>query len=74
MFGRLISYWANQFITERLLQSPTFHRMAAKTHEKVSKLQNQSQPLIQEGSHRVNTFVQAFKENLKKESEKLGRR
>jgi hypothetical protein len=38
MFQRIINFWVQTFVTERLLASPLFHRMAAKTHHHVSSL------------------------------------
>ncbi|KAI9314192.1 hypothetical protein BX666DRAFT_1863365 [Dichotomocladium elegans] len=64
VFQRIVNYWVSTFITERLLSSPTFHRVAAKTHQHVSTMTNK-------GSSKVsNEFVKAFKENLEKESHK----
>ncbi|KAL1928253.1 hypothetical protein VTP01DRAFT_3169 [Rhizomucor pusillus] len=64
MFQRLIQYWVSNFITERLLASPLFHRMAARTHQHVSSITNK-------GSQVSNEFVKAFKENLEKERKNL---
>ncbi|ORY93435.1 hypothetical protein BCR43DRAFT_478511 [Syncephalastrum racemosum] len=61
MFQRLVNFWLSSFITERLLASPTFHRMAAKTHQHVSTITNK-------GTQAGNEFVKVFKENLEKES------
>lgn len=83
MFQRLIQYWVSNFITERLLASPTFHRMAAKTHQHVSSITNkgnwdrlrsfsiQQLTLQFAGSQVGNDFVKAFKENLEKERKNL---
>ncbi|KAI9495726.1 hypothetical protein BDB00DRAFT_813262 [Zychaea mexicana] len=61
VFQRIVNYWVSTFITEKLLSSPTFHRMAATTHKHVSGVTNK-------GSQVSNDFVKAFKENLEKES------
>ncbi|KAI8088636.1 uncharacterized protein BX664DRAFT_330983 [Halteromyces radiatus] len=61
MFQRLVNFWVQTFVTERLLASPTFHRIAAKTHQHVSSL-------TEKGSKHANEFSKAFKENLEKES------
>ncbi|KAI9321386.1 hypothetical protein BX666DRAFT_2023526 [Dichotomocladium elegans] len=61
MFQRIVNFWVSTFITEKLLSSPTFHRMAAKTHHHVSNVTNK-------GSKMSSDFAKAFKENLEKES------
>jgi hypothetical protein len=38
MLKRLINVWLSNLITERLLASPLFHRMAARTHFHVSNI------------------------------------
>ncbi|RUS22594.1 hypothetical protein BC937DRAFT_88355 [Endogone sp. FLAS-F59071] len=69
MLQKLVNYWANQLITEKvaniwhwssLLQSPLFNRMAATTHHHVSKLTDS-------GSQKATSFLKAFKEALEKE-------
>ncbi|KAI9307433.1 hypothetical protein BJ944DRAFT_176529 [Cunninghamella echinulata] len=64
MFQRLVNFWVQTFVTERLLASPLFHRMAAKTHKHVSTITEQ-------GNKHYNEFSKAFKENLEKESKKI---
>jgi len=54
------------------LQSPIFHRIAAKTYETVSSIQNKSKPLIEDSAKRAEVFAKTFKENLEKESKKAG--
>ncbi|SAL98662.1 hypothetical protein [Absidia glauca] len=61
MFQRIINFWVQTFVTERLLASPLFHRMAAKTHHHVSSL-------TEKGSKHANEFSKAFRENLEKEA------
>ncbi|KAK9765565.1 hypothetical protein K7432_005986 [Basidiobolus ranarum] len=70
MFGKLINYWANQFITEKLVSNPGFQRLAAKTHEHVSTISQKGVPFVTDASKRATTFAQTFKENLKSEAEK----
>ncbi|ORX95733.1 hypothetical protein K493DRAFT_314823 [Basidiobolus meristosporus CBS 931.73] len=70
MFGKLINYWANQFITEKLVQNAGFQRLAAKTHEHVTNISQKGVPFVADASKRANTFAQTFKENLKSEAEK----
>lgn len=38
MFQKIVNFWFSSFITERLLSSPLFNRMAAKTHHHVSNI------------------------------------
>ncbi|CAO3663987.1 unnamed protein product [Umbelopsis ramanniana] len=38
MFQRLVNFWVQSFVTERLLASKTFNAVAAKTHQHVSSL------------------------------------
>jgi hypothetical protein len=38
MFQKIVNFWFSSFVTERLLASPLFNRMAAKTHHHVSKV------------------------------------
>lgn len=38
MFQKIVNFWFSSFITERLLASPLFNRMAAKTHHHVSNI------------------------------------
>lgn len=40
VFQRIVNYWVSTFITEKLLSSPAFHRMAATTHKHVSNVTN----------------------------------
>ncbi|KAI7866358.1 hypothetical protein BDF14DRAFT_855509 [Spinellus fusiger] len=61
MFQKLANFWLSSFVTERLLASPLFHRMAARTHQKVSSVTDK-------GSKASNDFMKAFKENLEKEA------
>ncbi|KAI8072925.1 hypothetical protein BC940DRAFT_291944 [Gongronella butleri] len=63
MFQKLVNFWVQTFVTERLLASPLFHRMAARTHQQVSSIQ-------QTGSKHYNEFSKAFKENMEKEARK----
>ncbi|ORX62104.1 hypothetical protein DM01DRAFT_356924 [Hesseltinella vesiculosa] len=67
MFQRIVNFWAQTFVTERLLASPLFHRLAARTHQKVSSIQ-------QAGSSHYNEFSKAFKDNLEKEARKQQQR
>ncbi|KAM3585881.1 hypothetical protein VKS41_002421 [Umbelopsis sp. WA50703] len=60
MFQRLLNFWVQSFVTERLLASKTFNQVAAKTHQHVSQLTNK-------GQQTSSTFMKAFKENLEKE-------
>ncbi|KAI8975284.1 hypothetical protein BDF20DRAFT_822806 [Mycotypha africana] len=62
MFQKLVNYWMSTFITERLLASPLFNRMAAKTHQHVSTITNK-------GTKTGSEFIKAFKENLEKEAQ-----
>ncbi|KAG2221071.1 hypothetical protein INT45_009729 [Circinella minor] len=64
VFQRIVNYWVSTFITEKLLSSPTFHRMAATTHKHVSNATNK-------GSQVGNSFVKSFKENLEKEAKNI---
>ncbi|KAI8146480.1 hypothetical protein BJV82DRAFT_533717 [Fennellomyces sp. T-0311] len=61
VFQRIVNYWVSTFITEKLLSSPTFHRMAATTHKHVSNATSK-------GSQVSNDFMKAFKENMEKEA------
>ena len=45
VFQRIVNYWVSTFITEKLLSSPTFHRMAATTHKHVSNATNKGKKL-----------------------------
>ena len=38
MFQKIVNFWFSSFVTERLLASPLFNRMAAKTHHHVSNI------------------------------------
>jgi hypothetical protein len=38
MFQRLLNFWVQSFVTERLLASRTFNQVAAKTHQHVSQI------------------------------------
>ncbi|KAI9283381.1 hypothetical protein BY458DRAFT_496357 [Sporodiniella umbellata] len=67
MFQKLANFWFSSFITERLLASPLFNRIAAKTHHHVSNVSEQ-------GSKVGGDFMKAFKENLEKEARKSGRK
>jgi hypothetical protein len=46
MFQKLANFWFSSFVTERLLASPLFNRMAAKTHQHVSTITNKGQYII----------------------------
>ncbi|KAI9336580.1 hypothetical protein BD770DRAFT_448694 [Pilaira anomala] len=63
MFQKIVNFWMSSFVTERLLASPLFNKMAQKTHHHVSTLTDK-------GARPVNDFVKAFKENLEKEARK----
>ncbi|KAG2182755.1 hypothetical protein INT44_005735 [Umbelopsis vinacea] len=60
MFQKLVNFWVQSFVTERLLASKTFNAVAAKTHQHVSTITSK-------GQQTSNTFMKAFKENLEKE-------
>ncbi|KAI8394200.1 uncharacterized protein BYT42DRAFT_591598 [Radiomyces spectabilis] len=64
MFQRLVNFWLSSFVTERLLASPLFHRMAQKTHQHVSSITDK-------GTKTGSEFIKAFKENLEKESKNV---
>ncbi|RIA95488.1 hypothetical protein C1645_872703 [Glomus cerebriforme] len=70
MISRLIHYWSTKFITEKLLESPAFHRFATRTHLHISKITEKASPYIDESAKRTEIFVKTFKENLKREAEK----
>ncbi|CAG8586120.1 4739_t:CDS:2 [Paraglomus occultum] len=70
MVLRFFRYWATEYLTEKLLESPAFHRFAAKTHRKVSQISNKASPYVDEASKRANIFVESFKENLRNEAQK----
>ncbi|KAI9281298.1 hypothetical protein BC943DRAFT_330093 [Umbelopsis sp. AD052] len=38
MFQKLVNFWVQSFVTERLLASKTFNAVAAKTHQHVSTI------------------------------------
>lgn len=38
MFQKIVNFWFSSFVTERLLASPLFNRMAQKTHHHVSSI------------------------------------
>ncbi|KAI8370810.1 hypothetical protein EDC96DRAFT_573460 [Choanephora cucurbitarum] len=63
MFQKIVNFWFSSFITERLLASPIFNRMAAKTHQHVSTITDK-------GSKAGGDFMKAFRENLEKEARK----
>ncbi|KAI8981430.1 hypothetical protein BDB01DRAFT_794077 [Pilobolus umbonatus] len=63
MFQRIVNFWFSSFITERLLASPLFNRVAAKTHQHVSTIADK-------GTKSGTDFMKAFKENLEKEARK----
>ncbi|CEG71505.1 hypothetical protein CU097_005473 [Rhizopus azygosporus] len=67
MFQKIVNFWFSSFITERLLASPLFNRMAAKTHHHVSTI-------TEKGAKTGGEFVKAFRENLEKEARNSGRR
>ena len=46
VFQRIVNYWVSTFITEKLLSSPTFHRMAATTHKHVSNATNKGKNFV----------------------------
>ncbi|RKP27722.1 hypothetical protein SYNPS1DRAFT_20832 [Syncephalis pseudoplumigaleata] len=67
---------AEKHITEKLLESPAFHRMAARTHEKVEELTEKGGEIAQqlketEAAKRASDFGEAFKEHLDREIKKL---
>ncbi|PKC63733.1 hypothetical protein RhiirA1_346267 [Rhizophagus irregularis] len=64
MFSQLIHYWSRRYITEKLLESPAFHRFATKTHTHISKMTEKGI------AKRTEIFMRSFKENLKREAEK----
>ncbi|CAB4383314.1 unnamed protein product [Rhizophagus irregularis] len=70
MFSQLIHYWSRRYITEKLLESPAFHRFATKTHTHISKMTEKASPYINESAKRTEIFMRSFKENLKREAEK----
>ncbi|KAI9471008.1 MAG: hypothetical protein EXX96DRAFT_597679 [Benjaminiella poitrasii] len=61
MFQRIVNFWFSSFITERLLASPLFNRIASKTHQHVSSI-------TEKGAKSGNEFIKAFKDNLEKEA------
>ncbi|KAI8887656.1 hypothetical protein K501DRAFT_242156 [Backusella circina FSU 941] len=63
MFQKIVNFWFSSFITERLLASPLFNRMAAKTHHHVSNITDK-------GTKHGSEFYKAFKDNLEKEARK----
>ncbi|KAI8883951.1 hypothetical protein K501DRAFT_313598 [Backusella circina FSU 941] len=63
MFKRLLNVWLSNLITDRLLASPLFHRMAARTHYHVSNI-------TERGAKTGTELYKAFKENLEKEARK----
>ncbi|ORE09175.1 hypothetical protein BCV72DRAFT_71400 [Rhizopus microsporus var. microsporus] len=67
MFQKIVNFWFSSFITERLLASPLFNRMAAKTHQHVSTI-------TEKGAKTGGEFIKAFRENLEKEARNSGRR
>ncbi|KAG1469638.1 hypothetical protein G6F56_003142 [Rhizopus delemar] len=67
MFQKIVNFWFSSFITERLLASPLFNRMAAKTHHHVSNVTNK-------GTRTSQEFMKAFKENLEKEARNSGKK
>ncbi|KAI9142396.1 hypothetical protein BKA69DRAFT_1166011 [Paraphysoderma sedebokerense] len=69
MLSRFFRYWTSQYITEKLLASPSFHRFAARTHQKVTEISERG--INSDVVHRAQIFKDAFKENIKKEVEKL---
>lgn len=38
MFQKIVNFWMSSFVTERLLASPLFNKMAQKTHHHVSTI------------------------------------
>lgn len=38
MFQKIANFWFSSFVTERLLASPLFNKMAQKTHHHVSNI------------------------------------
>ncbi|KAI8052378.1 hypothetical protein BDF22DRAFT_687929 [Syncephalis plumigaleata] len=76
MFKHILRQLAEKHITEKLLESPAFHRMAARTHEKVEELSEKGSEVAGqikkwETMKRANDFTEAFKEQLDKEMKKL---
>lgn len=61
VFQRIVNYWVSTFITEKLLSSPAFHRMAATTHKHVSNVTNKGMnPAKQNQSASLDLTTLAF--------------
>ncbi|KAG2211550.1 hypothetical protein INT46_006566 [Mucor plumbeus] len=67
MFQKIVNFWFSSFVTERLLASPLFNRMAQKTHHHVSNITDK-------GTKTGSEFMKAFKENLEKEARNNARK
>ncbi|GAA5805458.1 hypothetical protein EDC94DRAFT_603661 [Helicostylum pulchrum] len=61
MFQKIVNFWFSSFVTERLLASPLFNKVAQKTHHHVSTITDK-------GAKPVSEFMKAFKDNLEKEA------
>ncbi|KAG2230516.1 hypothetical protein BDF21DRAFT_347738 [Thamnidium elegans] len=67
MFQKIVNFWFSSFVTERLLASPLFNKVAQKTHHHVSTITDK-------GAKPVNEFMKAFKDNLEKEARNNARK
>lgn len=80
MWNRIIQQFVSNYVTERLLASPAFHRFAARTHEKVTVIKDRSgdvaqqikqSEFVQDKQRRASTFSRVFKETMDEEIKKL---
>ncbi|KAL7753165.1 hypothetical protein RI367_001619 [Sorochytrium milnesiophthora] len=61
MFQRLLGVYAQRYITEKLLESPAFHRLARATHAKVTEATEKGMQKVQQHGSVTN----AVKETLR---------
>ncbi|GBC01904.1 hypothetical protein RclHR1_04380005 [Rhizophagus clarus] len=69
MISQLV-HLSTKFVTEKLLQSPAFHRFATTTHTHISRITEKASPYIEESAKRTEIFMNSFRESLKREAEK----
>ncbi|CAJ0836253.1 11326_t:CDS:2 [Entrophospora sp. SA101] len=67
---RLLLHRTNKYITEKLLESPAFHRFAIYTHKRLTKITEEAIPYIDKSTRSSISFIENFKENIKREIQK----
>ncbi|RKP12817.1 hypothetical protein BJ684DRAFT_20663 [Piptocephalis cylindrospora] len=76
MLSKIFSSLANRYITEKLLESEAFHRMAQRTHHHIQRFSEEGSSRIrdlqegesaQEGQEKLDRLLRAVRETYEEE-------